>query len=284
MWEYPGFDRIALQLGPLAIRWYGLMYLVGFVGGWWLLRRRMRQPGALLTPLQVDDLVFYTALGVIIGGRVGYMLFYGWDQLAENPLSLFTIWKGGMSFHGGFLGVVFAVALCARKHGLRFWNVIDAVAPVVPIGLGAGRIGNFINGELWGGPTTVPWGIQVPCKLDPSLCYEQLGLPVNAVLTPPLHPSPLYEAALEGPLLFALLWTFSARPRPAMAVSALFLIGYGSFRLLVEFVRLPDAHIGYLAFGWVTMGQVLTVPMILAGIVLMIIAYGRTQPVVSTHN
>jgi phosphatidylglycerol:prolipoprotein diacylglycerol transferase len=284
MWVYPGFDPVALQLGPLAIRWYGLMYLVGFVGGWWLLRRRARGPGAVLSLEQVDDVVFYVALGVIIGGRLGYMLFYGWDQLADNPLSLFTIWKGGMSFHGGFLGVLVAVMLFARKHGLAFWNVIDSVAPVVPIGLCAGRIGNFINGELWGGPTTLPWGIRIPCGRDPTLCYQQLGLPASTAMTPPLHPSPLYEAALEGVLLFILLWTFSARPRPVMAVSGLFLVGYGSFRLLVEFVRLPDAHIGYLAFGWVTMGQVLTLPMILAGILLLGVAYARMQPVASTRN
>ena len=253
MWEYTGFDPVALQLGPLAIRWYGLMYLVGFVGGWWLLRLRAVKGRAPVTPEQVDDILFYIALGVILGGRVGYILFYGWQQLLSDPLSGLRIWEGGMSFHGGFIGVLVAVILFARKHGLRFWTVIDSVAPVVTIGLGAGRLGNFINGELWGRVTDVPWAFVVNGQ--------------------PRHPSQLYEAFLEGVVLFALLWLYSAKPRPTMAVSAMFLIGYGTFRSLVEFVRLPDDHIGYLAFGWLTMGHVLTFPMIAAGIVLMWLAY-----------
>ena len=257
MWEYSGFDPVALQFGPLAIRWYGLMYLVGFVGGWWLLRRRARRPGYVLNVEQADDVLFYVACGVVIGGRIGYMLFYAWEQLAANPLSLFKIWEGGMSFHGGFLGVLLAVLWFARKHRLSFWTVIDAVAPVVPIGLGAGRIGNFINNELWGRVTDVPWAFIVNGQ--------------------PRHPTQLYEALLEGLVLFVVLWTFSSQPRPKMAVSAVFLLGYGVFRFLVEFFRLPDAHIGYLAFGWVTMGHVLTLPMIIAGIILFLLAYGRTE-------
>ncbi|UCG71776.1 MAG: prolipoprotein diacylglyceryl transferase [Chromatiales bacterium] len=257
MWEYSGFDPVAIQLGPLAIRWYGLMYLVGFVGGWWLLRRRALRGRAPVTPAQVDDILFYIALGVILGGRIGYVLFYGWQDLVADPWSLFRIWEGGMSFHGGFLGVLVAVTIFARTHGLRFWTVIDAVAPVVTIGLGAGRLGNFINGELWGRVTDVPWAFIVAGQ--------------------PRHPSQLYEAFLEGVVLFVVLWTFSAKPRPTMAVSALFLIGYGTFRTLVEFVRLPDEHIGYLAFGWLTMGHVLTIPMILAGCVLMWLAYRNPQ-------
>ena len=206
------------------------MYLIGFVGGWWLAKRRAARPWSPVTPEQVDDLLFYVALGVILGGRVGYMLFYGWDQLVANPLSLFKVWEGGMSFHGGFLGVLFAVGLFARKIGRGFWEVIDHVAPVIPIGLGAGRIGNFINGELWGSETSLPWGVRVPCELDPVLCFTQLGLPRDTVMTAPLHPTPLYEAVLEGPVLFLLLWGFSAKPRPTMAVSAVFLLGYGAFR------------------------------------------------------
>lgn len=255
MWQYPGFDPVALQLGPLAIRWYGLMYLVGFAGAWWLARRRAARPGAPIGPAQVDDLIFYSALGVILGGRVGYMLFYGFDQLAANPLNIFRLWEGGMSFHGGFLGVLAALWLYSRRIGRGFFELTDFGAPMVPIGLGAGRLGNFINGELWGAPTTGPWAVIV-----------------DGVAR---HPSQLYEAFLEGLVLFLILWFYSARPRPLMAVSALFLLGYGVFRFGVEFVRLPDAHLGYLAFGWLTMGQVLTLPMILGGLWLLFLAYAR---------
>ncbi|MDH3509239.1 MAG: prolipoprotein diacylglyceryl transferase [Gammaproteobacteria bacterium] len=283
MIQYPGFDSVALQIGPLAIRWYGLMYLIGFGGGWWLARRRATRPASPCTVAQVDDLLFYVALGVILGGRVGYMLFYNWAQLADEPFSLFYIWQGGMSFHGGFLGVLLGVYLYGRKIGRGFWELIDFVAPLAPIGLGAGRLGNFINGELWGRPTALPWGMQVNCS-DPrfgDLCYRQLGLPGDALLTPPLHPSPLYEAFLEGLVLFVLLWVFSAKPRPVRAVSALFLLGYGIFRSLVELVRLPDSHIDYLAFGWVTMGHVLTLPMILIGILLLWLAYRQPRALAS---
>ncbi len=269
MLDYPGFDPVAVSIGPLAIRWYGLMYLVGFGGGWYLARHRARQAHAPCRPEQVDDLLFYGALGVIAGGRVGYMLFYGWDQLLADPLSLFRVWQGGMSFHGGLLGVVLALWLFARKLDRSFWELTDFVAPIVPIGLGAGRIGNFINGELWGAPTQLPWGMRVSCEANPILCYRQLGLPPDTAMSPPLHPSPLYEALLEGLLLFLILWLYSARPRPLMSVTGLFLLCYGIFRLGVEFLRLPDAHIGYLAFGWVTMGQVLTLPMLLGGLVLL---------------
>ncbi|MGI9330409.1 MAG: prolipoprotein diacylglyceryl transferase [Gammaproteobacteria bacterium] len=264
MWEYTGFDPIALQLGPLAIRWYGLMYLTGFVGGWLLMRYRARQPGSPITVQQADDVLFYIALGVILGGRIGYMLFYGWSQIADDPLSLLKIWQGGMSFHGGFIGVMVGVWLFGRKIGTGFWPVIDVTAPAVTIGLGAGRIGNFINGELWGRTTDVPWAFIVNGE--------------------PRHPTQLYEALLEGVGLFLLLWIFSARPRPVMAVSAMFLVGYGTARLIVEFFRLPDAHIGYLAFGWFTMGMLLTVPMILAGFLLFWIAYRRPGSVAGTSR
>ena len=183
-----------------------------------------------------------------------------------------------MSFHGGFLGVLLAAFLFARKLGQANWAVADFVAPLTPIGLGAGRIGNFINGELWGRPTDLPWGMQVSCT-DPGnadLCRNQLELAPGTLLTPPLHPSALYEALLEGPLLFLIVWLFSARPRPTMAVSGVFLVGYGTLRTLVEFVRMPDSHIDYLAFGWLTLGHVLTFPMIIAGIVLLALAYRRS--------
>jgi len=279
MLQYPGFDSIALQLGPLAIRWYGLMYLVGFAGAWWLMRLRARRPGSVCTVAQVDDLIFYGALGVILGGRFGYMLFYNWQQLVEEPQSLFYIWQGGMSFHGGFLGVLVAMYLYSRKIGSGWFELTDFIAPVIPIGLGAGRIGNFINGELWGRPGEVPWAMQVDCT-DPrfeDLCFRQLDLSADSVLTPPLHPSPLYEAFLEGLVLFIILWMFSARPRPTMAVSGLFSLGYGSFRFAVELIRLPDSHIDYLAFGWITMGHVLTLPMIIFGMLFMFLAY-RPKP------
>ncbi|MCL4720814.1 MAG: prolipoprotein diacylglyceryl transferase [Gammaproteobacteria bacterium] len=260
MFLYPEFDPVAIQIGPLAVRWYGLTYLVGFAAAWLLARRRAVRAGSPVTPAQVDDLIFYAALGVILGGRIGYMLFYGFEQIRQNPLSILRVWEGGMSFHGGFLGVLAAMALYARRLGRPFFAVTDFIAPLVPIGLGAGRVGNFINGELWGAPTTVPWAVIVNGEAR--------------------HASQLYEAGLEGLVLFVLLWTFSARPRPTMAVSGLFLVGYGVFRTAVEFLRVPDAHIGYLAFGWLTMGQLLTLPLLVLGVVLLWLAY-RSGPAAS---
>ncbi|MEO8223199.1 MAG: prolipoprotein diacylglyceryl transferase [Gammaproteobacteria bacterium] len=255
MFLYPEFDPVALRIGPLAVRWYGITYLVGFAAAWYLARRRALRPGSPITVLQVDDLIFYAALGVILGGRIGYMLFYGFDQVVANPLNLFRIWEGGMSFHGGLIGVTLAMWLYSRRVEQGFLAVMDFAAPLVPIGLGAGRIGNFINGELWGAPTSVPWAFIVNGQAR--------------------HPSQLYEAGLEGLTLFLILWVYSSRPRPASAVAAAFLVGYGVFRFAVEFVRLPDAHIGYLAFGWLTMGQLLTLPMLLLGLVLLWLAYRR---------
>ena len=255
MIEFAAIDPVAIQLGPLAIRWYGLMYLIGFVAAWWLGRRRAAVPGAVLKVEQIDDLIFYGALGVILGGRLGSMFFYNFDQVLADPLSIFRIWEGGMSFHGGLLGVIVAMAWWGRSIGVSFMPLMDFVAPIVPIGLGAGRIGNFVNGELWGKPTDLPWAVVVD------------GVP--------RHPSQLYEALLEGAVLFALLWLFSRRPRPVMSVAGLFLLLYGLARFAVEFVRLPDAHIGYLAGGWFTMGMLLTLPMIAAGLVMIARAYTR---------
>lgn len=256
MFVYPEIDPIIFSVGPLAVRWYGLMYVIGFFVAWWLARRRAGQSWSVVKPAQVDDLIFYAMLGVILGGRVGYVLFYGTEQLLSDPLYLFKITEGGMSFHGGLAGVMIAMwAFAKYKLGVSAWAVIDFVAPLVPWGLGFGRLGNFINGELWGKPTDVPWGFLV-----------------DGVVR---HPSMLYEAILEGPVLFAILWWFTRKERPVMSVSGLFLIGYGVFRFLVEFVRLPDDHIGYLAGGWLTMGMILTIPMILGGLLLLFLAYRK---------
>jgi phosphatidylglycerol:prolipoprotein diacylglycerol transferase len=258
MLHYPHIDPVALAIGPVKIHWYGLMYLIGFVGGWWLGRVRARRPHAPFTPAQIDDLVFYVALGVVLGGRLGYVVFYNLPQYLAHPLDLVKVWQGGMSFHGGLLGVLLAMWLFARRHGSSFFTVTDYIAPLVTIGLGAGRIGNFINAELYGKVTDLPWGMVFPG-----------GGPL------PRHPSQLYQAALEGLALFLILWLFSARPRPRMAVSGLFLIAYGVFRFAVELVREPDAHIGYLAFDWLTMGQLLSLPMILVGMAMLALAYRR---------
>lgn len=275
---YPEIDPIIAEIGPLALRWYGLMYLVGFAGAWWLGRVRAGRVGSVLDVPQLDDLIFYGALGVILGGRIGYILFYSFDTWLADPLVLLRVWEGGMSFHGGLLGVIAAMLLFARKHRLPFWGVADFVAPLVPIGLLSGRIGNFINGELWGAPGDVPWAMQVPCTGHVDLCMQKLGLPYGTPLTPPLHPTQLYEAALEGVLLFAILWLYSSRPRPVPSVAGLFLVGYGTFRSLVELVRMPDSHLGYLAFDWLTMGQLLSLPMILGGLALMWWARRNSTP------
>jgi phosphatidylglycerol:prolipoprotein diacylglycerol transferase len=270
MLSYPNIDPVAISIGPLSVHWYGLMYMVGFAAGWWLGRLRVRRSDSNWTAAQMDDLLFYAALGIIIGGRLGYALFYDLARVLEDPLTIIQIWKGGMSFHGGLIGVMVAMWLHGRRYQRSFFQTTDFIAPLVPIGLGAGRIGNFINGELWGGPTSASWGMQLPCRYFPDQCE---GLPAGSLFSPPVHPSQLYEAALEGLALFLILWFYSSKPRPTMAVSGLFLLGYGLFRFVVEFVRLPDTHIGYLAFGWVTMGQVLTLPMIIGGIVLIALAY-----------
>jgi phosphatidylglycerol:prolipoprotein diacylglycerol transferase len=260
MFSYPQIDPVAFRIGPISIYWYGIMYLIGFGGGWWLGRRRAREVWRGWRREQVDDLVFYIVLGVLLGGRLGYVLFYDFGGFLADPISLFKVWQGGMSFHGGLIGVILAMWLFARRRDTGFFDVADFVAPLAPIGLGAGRIGNFINGRLWGKETDLPWGMVFPDSRAGGV---------------PRHPSQLYEVLLEGVLLFIVLWLFSSRPRPAMALSALFLILYGVFRFLVEFIRVPDAQYGYLAFDWVTMGQVLSLPMILAGGLMLWYAYGR---------
>ena len=260
MLNYPDFDPVAFRFGPLKVHWYGIMYLVGFAAAWWLGKVRAKRPDSGWNPAEIGDLIFYAALGVVLGGRLGYTFFYGFDNFLANPLSIFRIWEGGMSFHGGLLGVLVAMWLYGRKTGRGFFQVTDFIAPLVPVGLGAGRIGNFINGELWGKPTDLPWGMVFPGAGDL-----------------PRHPSMLYEALLEGLVLFVILWWFSVKPRPVRAVSGLFLLCYGLFRFAVEFVRLPDAHIGYIAFGWLTQGQLLSLPMILLGALLLFLAY-RSHP------
>ena len=252
---FPEFDPVALSLGPLKVRWYGLMYLVGFVGGWWALRVRVRQLKLAWTDDQVSDLLFYAALGVVLGGRTGYVLFYNFGAFLADPLLLFRVWEGGMSFHGGLLGVLVAMTLYGRKERRGFFELTDLIAPVVPIGLGAGRLGNFINGELWGKATDVPWAFLVD------------GVP--------RHPTQLYELALEGVVMFTVLMWYGAKPRPAMAVSGLFAMLYAAFRILVELWRLPDAHIGYLDGHWITMGMVLSLPLFAIGFALFHLAHRK---------
>ena len=262
MLVHPDFDPVALAFGPVKVHWYGLMYLVAFALGWWLGRVRARDAWRGWSRDDVGDVLFCVVLGVVVGGRFGYMLFYDFDRLLAEPLSVFMVWRGGMSFHGGLIGVLAAMWWFARSRGRGFFEVADFIAPLVPPGLAAGRLGNFINGRLWGSPSDLPWAMVFH---DP----RARGVP--------RHPSQLYEALLEGVVLFAVLWWFTRRPRPAMAASAVFLIGYGVARTLVEFVRVPDAHLGYLALGWVTMGQVLTLPMIAAGIGLAVMAAARQR-------
>ncbi|HEX5339748.1 MAG TPA: prolipoprotein diacylglyceryl transferase [Gammaproteobacteria bacterium] len=272
MLTYPDFDPVAFSLGPLHIHWYGITYLVGFLGAYCLCLLRVRKPGSGWASDQLADLLFYVALGVVLGGRIGYMLFYDLPNFIQHPWVLFKVWDGGMSFHGGLLGVLCATWLFARKYHKHYFDVVDFTAVVIPIGLGTGRIGNFINGELWGKVTTLPWGMRLQCS-EWRFAYYCDG--ANSGLSQPRQPSQLYEFLLEGVLLFAVLWIFSMKPRPRMAVAGLFGLLYGCFRFLVEFVRVPDAQLGYLAFGWVTMGQVLSLPLIVAGSVLLWLAYRR---------
>ncbi|MBU1363022.1 MAG: prolipoprotein diacylglyceryl transferase [Gammaproteobacteria bacterium] len=257
---HPQFDPVAFSLGPLSVRWYGLMYLVAFVQFILLGRYRIKSRPGFLTVEQLDDLLFYGMLGVIVGGRLGQVLFYEPAYYLSNPLEILAVWKGGMSFHGGFLGVLVAVGLWARKLDLNWWDVTDFVAPLVPLGLAAGRLGNFINGELWGRVT------------DPSLPWAMIFPQSGDML--PRHPSQLYHIGLEGFALFSILWLFSGRPQQRGAVSGVFLIGYGAFRFITEFFREPDAGIFGQSYT-ISMGQWLSLPMVLAGIVLLVLAKRR---------
>lgn len=258
MITYPDIDPVAIDLGILQIRWYGLSYLAGLAIAWWLLNVRARQSDGYWSSEQVADLVFYCAVGLIIGGRLGSVLFYNLPHYLSNPLDIVMIWRGGMSFHGGLIGALVAIWLFGKKMHKSFFTITDFVGPVVPVGLGLGRIGNFINGELWGKPSDLPWAMVFPSPAAGPI---------------PRHPSQLYEALLEGLILFILLWWFSSRQRPPMAVTGLFFLFYGYFRFMVEFVREPDSNIGYLAGDWLTMGMVLSFPMIIIGIVLLLLAY-----------
>lgn len=264
MLRYPNIDPIALSLGPLQVHWYGIMYVLGFAAAWWLARRRAARPESTWSGADVDDLIFWSMLGVILGGRIGYVLFYGLPFWKEDPLYPLKIWQGGMSFHGALLGVLIAIGLYALRRGRRVLDVMDFTAPLPGLGIMAGRIGNFINGELWGRPTTVSWGFLVPGSSGEPAAVR--------------HPSQLYEALLEGLLMFGLIWWFSARPQARGAVFGLGLLYYGVVRFAAEFLRVPDAQLGYLAGGWLTMGQLLCLPMILGGAFLLLRAQRSPQP------
>ena len=260
MLTHPDIDPVAVSLGPISVHWYGLMYLIGFAAAWGL---AMRRSGFDYSPIKrdhVDDLIFYSAVGVVLGGRFGYVLFYNFDKFLLDPLWLFKVWEGGMSFHGGMLGVIAAMWLYARRIKVGIGELLDFVVPLVPIGLGMGRIGNFIGQELWGraaDASAVPWAMVFPN--DPQGIAR--------------HPSQLYQAALEGVLLFAIVYGFSSRPRPVWSVGGLFIACYGCFRFVVEFFREPDSHIGFDALGWLTRGQLLSLPMIVVGLLLVLHAY-----------
>jgi phosphatidylglycerol:prolipoprotein diacylglycerol transferase len=280
------FDPVALSIGPLDIHWYGVMYLLAFL--MFLIigkSRAMRQTWWHWSTQDVSDILFFGMLGVILGGRIGYMLFYGFDLLVQNPLSIFRIWDGGMSFHGGLLGVIIAMAWFARRTRRTFWQVADFVAPLVPLGLALGRLGNFIGGELWGRLSDVPWamifakstGFGPGQKLALEEAWRSGALDHLA-----RHPSQLYQASLEGLALFMILMWYSRKPRPRAAISGLFLIGYGVFRLIAEFFRQPDDHLGFLALQWLTMGMVLSLPMIAAGFIIMLFAYNANSPTSET--
>ena len=252
MIPFPEINPVAIEIGPLKVHWYGLMYLLAFALVWILGRYRIKKGMIDLTLQRFEDLIFYGVLGVIVGGRLGYILFYQPSFYLSHPLEIFSIWDGGMSFHGGLIGVLLAMYLFGQKEGKTFFEVADFIAPLVPLGLASGRLGNFINGELWGRPADVPW----------AMIFPGAG-------NIPRHPSQLYQMLLEGILLFIILWIFSGKKRPVGQVSAVFLMGYGVFRFIAEYTREPDSYLGFLALGF-SMGQWLSIPMILAGIWLYI--------------
>jgi phosphatidylglycerol:prolipoprotein diacylglycerol transferase len=274
MIAYPEIDPVVAALGPIKVHWYGLMYLFAFGSAWWLGKLRARKAGAPINPAEVDDLIFYGAMGVVLGGRLGSVLFYNFDSFLDSPLYLFKIWEGGMSFHGGFIGVVVAMALYQRKLNCGFLQLTDFIAPLVPLGLAAGRFGNFINAELWGAPGNVPWAMKLSCDQFPADRYIDYAGPLCFTAR---HPTQLYEMVLEGFVLFILLWVISSKPRPVMTLSGCFLMFYGLARTSVEFIRLPDAHIGYLMqTDWLTKGIVLSAPMIIVGLVFIVYAHRKS--------
>ena len=272
MMIHPQFDPVLISIGPLAIRWYSLSYIVGFILFTILGRRRIAQGNSVFTKEMLDDFLTWGILGVILGGRIGYVLFYKFSDYLANPLDIFKVWEGGMSFHGGFLGVVVAMWLFGRKHNISILKLMDTVAPLVPLGLASGRIGNFINGELWGRVTELNafWAMGFP-----QARYEDAEAAAHNPLWAewlqqygmlPRHPSQLYQFALEGICLFVIVWIFSKKPRPAGQTAALFLGGYGLFRFIAEFARQPDDYLGLLTLG-LSMGQWLSVPMIVLGVI-----------------
>ena len=272
--QFPGFDLFGAHFEP-GIHWYGLMYLAGFAVAWFLGRSRIRAgrlPG--VDEHGFGDLMFYGMLGVVLGGRIGYILFYSFGDFLRDPLMLLKVWQGGMSFHGGLLGVLAAVWWWSRRRGLHFMDTVEFVVPLVPQGLGFGRIGNYIGGELWGKPTGADWGVIFPRALpDQFAALDATALRVQfeagALNAFARHPSQLYQALLEGLVLFVVLWAYSRKPRPRYAVAGLFALLYGVFRFAVEFVREPDSQLGYLAFGWLTMGQLLSLPLVVLGVFLL---------------
>jgi phosphatidylglycerol:prolipoprotein diacylglycerol transferase len=255
MLSYPQIDPVAIAVGPLRLHWYGITYIAGFIAAWLLGRYRASRPGSGWRPGEVDDLITCSMVGVLLGARLGYAFFYDPDTYLADPLEILRVWNGGMSFHGGLLGVLLAALLWKFAYRRRFLAVTDFLAPLVPLGLLCGRIGNFINAELWGKVTPMEWGMVFP-----------------GAGSQPRHPTQLYEAGLEGLLLFLILWIYSRKPRPLGAVSGLFAVWYSLFRMGVEFFRMPDGHIGYLFFGWVTMGQLLCLPLLLLGALLLLVA------------
>lgn len=279
---HPNFNPVAISFGSFSIHWYALSYVLAFVLFMWLGRIRIKQNNSPFTKESLDDMLTYGILGVILGGRLGYCLFYQPAYFAAHPVDIFKVWQGGMSFHGGFLGVVIASLLFAKKHGISWIKCADGIAPLVPLGLASGRMGNFINGELWGRLTdpTAFWAMGFPTAYHADIALLPM-LPENlqqafwqyGVL--PRHPSPLYELALEGIVLFIILWLFSKKPRPVGQVAALFLAGYGLFRFIIEFTRQPDEHLGLLSFG-LSMGQWLSLPMFVIGVIWFIVAGKKT--------
>lgn len=277
--RFPQFDPVMFAIGPISLHWYGFMYLIGFIFAMWLAVRRTKQPGSTYQREEVENLLYLCFIGVFVGGRVGYVLFYNLPLFLANPLYLFKVWDGGMSFHGGLIGVICAMLWFAKRTKRHFFQVADFIAPLVPFGLGAGRIGNFINGELWGRVADLPWAMLFPGARDEDIAYAASHPHWLTILQQyhalPRHPSQLYEFLLEGVLLFIILNGFILKNRPMGAVSGLFLICYGAFRCFVEFFRQPDIQLGL--FSGFSMGQMLSIPMILIGIAIMLWAYRQAK-------